>query len=271
MCFRLFIEITNMPCGEIHYPLCPKMLIPHEQGIWLLMWPWQWNKLTLWVVGEDEQVHTGSTSSWTKNGDSLWVSSKVADVFIEPAQGLDLVQQAIVPFSRLVPRAEKTCRVNENKHREEDNTDYVSKRGVGQKLRATEQHNPACLFSYREISHINRRWHPVIVRNFFSVWNSLQVWGDFTQKACQITHFWYPRWKYNTVKRTCQQREEESNRRHVSPTSRTHIYAVGAHPQQDKINWTKCHKHTHINRILCSYDIIITARIVSCTVFSSAK
>ncbi|TNN86719.1 hypothetical protein EYF80_002902 [Liparis tanakae] len=36
----------------------------------------------------------------------------VANVFIEPAQGLDLVQQAIVPLSRLVPCAQEPCRSN---------------------------------------------------------------------------------------------------------------------------------------------------------------
>lgn len=67
---------------------------------------------TLGVVGQDEEVHTGGTGTGAKDGDSLWVSSKVANVFIEPAQGLDLVQQAIVPLSRLVPCAQKPCRVN---------------------------------------------------------------------------------------------------------------------------------------------------------------
>lgn len=63
-------------------------------------------------MGEDEEVHTGSSGPRAKDGDSLWVSSKVADVFIEPAQSLDLVQQAIVPLRRLVPCAQKACRGN---------------------------------------------------------------------------------------------------------------------------------------------------------------
>lgn len=37
MWFRLFIEMTIMLCEEIHYPHCPEMLIPFEQGIGLLM------------------------------------------------------------------------------------------------------------------------------------------------------------------------------------------------------------------------------------------
>lgn len=47
--------------------------------------------ITLWVVGEDEKVHAGGAGSWTEDGDSLWVSSKVANVFFQPAQRLDLV------------------------------------------------------------------------------------------------------------------------------------------------------------------------------------
>lgn len=72
------------------------------------------------MVGEDEKVNTGGAGSGAKDSDSLWVSSEVADVFIEPAQSLDLVQQAIVPLSRLVPCAQKPCRVEVNKHRERE-------------------------------------------------------------------------------------------------------------------------------------------------------
>ncbi len=107
-CFGLFAEIMNMLFKDVHYPNCPKMIIPLKQCIWIP----QWKDYTFWVVGEDEKVHTGGTGSRAKDGDSLWVSSKVANVFIKPAQGLDLVQQAIVPLSRLVPCAQKPCRVN---------------------------------------------------------------------------------------------------------------------------------------------------------------
>lgn len=70
------------------------------------------------MMGQDEKVYTGSTGSGAKDRDSLWVSSKVLNVFIEPAQSLDLVQQTIVPLSRLVPRAQKSCRVNKKKQRQ---------------------------------------------------------------------------------------------------------------------------------------------------------
>lgn len=49
--------------------------------------------------------------------------------------------------------------------------------------------------------------------------------------------------------------ERGGNRRHVSPTSRTHIYTVGAHPQ-DKINWTKCHTQTHTQNALFEWEWI---------------
>lgn len=57
------------------------------------------------------------------------------------------------------------------------------------------------------------------------------VRGFFTQKDCQITNFQCSRWKYSTFTVREEEREEESNRRHVSPTSRTLIYTVGGHPQ----------------------------------------
>lgn len=62
---------------------------------------------------------------------------------------------------------------------------------------------------------------------------------DFTQKAfAKLLFFFYTHAGNATQLRalTCQQREEESYKRHVSPSS---IYTVGAHPQQDEINRTK--------------------------------
>lgn len=67
------------------------------------------------MVGKDEEVHTGGPGSRAKDCDSLRVATKVANVFIEPTQSLDLVQQAIVPLSRLVPCAKKPCRANKSK------------------------------------------------------------------------------------------------------------------------------------------------------------
>ena len=59
------------------------------------------------MVGEDEEVDAGSASSGAEDGDPLWVAAKVAYVFVEPAESLDLVKQAIVALSRLVAGAEE--------------------------------------------------------------------------------------------------------------------------------------------------------------------
>lgn len=39
---------------------------------------------TFRMMGQDEKVDTGGSSPGAKYGDSLWVSSKVPDVLIEP-------------------------------------------------------------------------------------------------------------------------------------------------------------------------------------------
>lgn len=56
---------------------------------------------------EDEEVDAGSPSPGAEDGDPLWVSAEVADVLVEPAQGLNLVQQPIVPLSRLITGTEE--------------------------------------------------------------------------------------------------------------------------------------------------------------------
>lgn len=65
---------------------------------------------TFRMVGEDQEVDTGCACPRPKDGDALGVAPKVGDVLTEPAQGLDLVQEAIVAFRSLVPGAEETCR-----------------------------------------------------------------------------------------------------------------------------------------------------------------
>lgn len=54
--------------------------------------------LTLGVVREDEEVDAGRPGAGAEDGDALGVAPKMADVLIEPTQGLDLVQQTIVPL-----------------------------------------------------------------------------------------------------------------------------------------------------------------------------
>lgn len=56
---------------------------------------------------EDEEVDAGRPSSGTEDGDSIRVAAKVADVLVEPAQRLNLVQQAVVPLGGLITCAEK--------------------------------------------------------------------------------------------------------------------------------------------------------------------
>lgn len=67
------------------------------------------SSLTLRVVWEDEEVDAGGPGSRAEDGDPLWISAEVADVLVEPAQRLDLVQQAVVSFGGLIAGAEETC------------------------------------------------------------------------------------------------------------------------------------------------------------------
>lgn len=59
------------------------------------------------MVGEDQQVDTGGPRTRPKDGDAFRVTAKVGNVFTEPAQGLDLVQEPVVAFCSLVTSAEK--------------------------------------------------------------------------------------------------------------------------------------------------------------------
>lgn len=67
---------------------------------------------------QDEEVHAGGSCSGAKDGDPLRVSAEVSDVLVEPTQSLNLVQQAVVPLSRLISGAEETWVVqNQNERR----------------------------------------------------------------------------------------------------------------------------------------------------------
>lgn len=61
------------------------------------------------MVREDEEVDAGGPGPGAEDGDPLGVSAEVADVLVEPAQRLDLVQQAVVPFGGLIAGAEEAC------------------------------------------------------------------------------------------------------------------------------------------------------------------
>lgn len=59
------------------------LIILSEHSKWPANWQTEMRRsLTLRVVGENEKVHTGRTGPGAKDGDSLRISSKVADVFI---------------------------------------------------------------------------------------------------------------------------------------------------------------------------------------------
>lgn len=70
------------------------------------------------MVREDEEVDAGGPGPGAEDGDPLGVSAKVADVLVEPAQGLDLVQEAVVSLCRLITGAEETC----TRRRQEEET-----------------------------------------------------------------------------------------------------------------------------------------------------
>lgn len=59
------------------------------------------------MVREDEEVDAGGSGPGAEDGDPLGVSAEVADVLVEPAQRLDLVQQAVVALGRLIAGAEE--------------------------------------------------------------------------------------------------------------------------------------------------------------------
>lgn len=68
--------------------------------------------LTLWMVGKREQADAWSTNPRTKHSDPVRVSPKEPNVFTDPPQSLDLVQQSIIPFSSLVASAKESCNTN---------------------------------------------------------------------------------------------------------------------------------------------------------------
>ncbi len=63
---------------------------------------------TFRMMGQDEKVDARGSSPRAKYGDSLWVSSEVSNVLVEPSQSLNLVQQPIIPLCRLISSAQKT-------------------------------------------------------------------------------------------------------------------------------------------------------------------
>ena len=65
--------------------------------------------VTLRVVGQGEKADARGPGPGAEHGDPVRVSTEGGDVLLDPAQGLDLVQQAVVPLGRLVSRAQEAC------------------------------------------------------------------------------------------------------------------------------------------------------------------
>lgn len=63
---------------------------------------------------EGEQADARRSGARAKNGHSFWVSFEGLDVFFDPPQSLNLIQQAIVALGRLVSCAQKPW-IDENK------------------------------------------------------------------------------------------------------------------------------------------------------------
>ena len=56
----------------------------------------------------DQDADAGAAGTVTKDGHLTRVSPEGGDVLLHPAQGSDLVQQAIVPSQVLLPRCQET-------------------------------------------------------------------------------------------------------------------------------------------------------------------
>ena len=67
------------------------------------------------MVGQREQADAGGPDPGSEDRDATWVPAEIADVLTDPTQGLDLVQESVVPFGRLVTCAEEPCHVATNR------------------------------------------------------------------------------------------------------------------------------------------------------------
>lgn len=64
---------------------------------------------TFRVVRQGEQADTRGPGSRPKHGDPVRVSTEGCNVLFHPAKSLNLIQQAVVPFSCLVTCTEESC------------------------------------------------------------------------------------------------------------------------------------------------------------------
>lgn len=93
----------HLNCNGPIAALCRKV---HSIGI---APPPQRRLRTFRVVRQGEQADAGGPGPGSEHRDPVGVSAKGRDVLLHPAESLDLVQQAVVPFGCLVTCAEETC------------------------------------------------------------------------------------------------------------------------------------------------------------------
>lgn len=72
---------------------------------------------------ESEQADAGCSGARAKNGHSFWVSFEGLDVFFDPPESLDLIQEAIVALGCLVSCAEKSW-IDENEQETKKTTNF---------------------------------------------------------------------------------------------------------------------------------------------------
>ena len=59
---------------------------------------------------QGQEADAGGARTRAEDGDSLGVPTEGPDVLLDPAQGLDLIQEPVVAFGRLIAGAQKACR-----------------------------------------------------------------------------------------------------------------------------------------------------------------
>lgn len=65
--------------------------------------------ITFRVVWQGQKADTRCSDPRTEHSDAVGISTEEADVLADPSQSLDLIQEAIVSFSCLIPGAEEPC------------------------------------------------------------------------------------------------------------------------------------------------------------------
>lgn len=115
--------------------------------------------LTFRMVGQGQKAHTRGTDSWSKNSDAVGITTEIANVLTYPAQSLDLIQNAIIPFSSLVSCAEEACnRVRAHSVKRTCNTWGSFLRLLSNKLIHLNFLIGLTLFFAMDFRHCNGQW-----------------------------------------------------------------------------------------------------------------